>query len=221
MLLLLVADAFAVGPLQNGGFETGDFSNWNAWGDETTLVAEAYEGAHAAQLSLDPAIDGFQESGLYQDALGAVAGEHLEMTVMARALPADPVTGTGVLLLGWETYGPDDASAFGTVEVALPTDGSWSEGTIDFVVGEGMETVRYVLLLDGETLGASGTVQVDDLRLNTLVDDGEPDTDAEPEPAEGCGCASAPRLYPAPFVGLILLLRRRRARSRGAGEALP
>lgn len=211
MLLFLVSRAFAVDPLLNAGFETGDFSSWNVWGDQTLVVAEAYEGAYAAQLSLDPGIDGFQESGMYQDVLGAAVGERLELAVMARALPADPLVGTGVLLLGWETYGPDDASDFGTVEVALSSDGAWSEGTVAFVVGEGMETVRFVLLLDGETLGADGTVQVDDLRLVPVVDDDTgTDTDTDP-PAEGCGCTSAPRAPLGPFAGLILLWRRRRA----------
>lgn len=171
LTLLLAAPALALDPLQNPGFEAGDFSGWTAWGPETAVLTDAaYEGTSVARLTLDPTQTGFQQTGLYQDVQNAVSGEHLQFTILARVDTADPVTADGRLLVKWEATGSSGYSSSYQV-VPLAADGTWTYGKVGFTTPEGATSVRYVLLFEASTAGADGAVSVDMAAIAPYVDD--------------------------------------------------
>lgn len=186
LLALRLPAALAMDSLENGGFEDGFFTGWEAWGEQTAVVEDAYEGAYAARFALDPTIEVFQQSGMYQDVAGAVPGERVQLTAVVRTPVEDPVTGGGELLLSWE--GVEDGTQSGILTVPFAADGAWSGVKLDLVVPDGITTLRYVVLLNGEGAGSGGTVLVDDLRLDPYAEDLCADTlGDQPDDSDGDG----------------------------------
>lgn len=170
--------------LTNAGFETGDLTGWNPFGDTIAVSTDdPFAGTYHADLSADDPGDNY--AGMYQDQ-AASAGELWEATIWAR-LVASP-GGSAIIRLKLEFI-----TGSGTVQIddALLTtvSGSYSQLVASGVAPDTTTAVRITPVV--ELNGAIGTIQgyFDNASL-TLI----------PEPA------SLTLLAPAAFA----LIRRRR-----------
>jgi hypothetical protein len=161
--------------ITNGGFETGDFTNWRALGLNggatptiTTTPADVHEGTHAAVLTKTATsdfviVDNFGTEG------PVVPGQKLRLTYSAKQLVGDSNSRLEVAIKTYtDTYGPpSEPSEIVPAWTATVPGSSYTTYNFDYTVPDGASKLYFAFRMP--TDGPVGTYAIDAVSAIEMV----------------------------------------------------